>query len=309
MKLLSNLILPTPYHRLRSEVEQRTSFSLDHCELSVYETHRRVENVRLRFGGFTITSMLRGKKVLRDEQAVLRDYLPGESYILRPDSEMVIDFPEAEASNPTQCTALVLETGYLQKQLDYINEHFPREPEAGMDWRMNFDSLWLQNDESMATVSNRLLRTFMGNDPLKEILVDLRLKELVLSILRQQNQAAICGQRQDPVNERFRAVAEYIRRNITSGIRLGDLSKMACMSKSVFYRAFAHEFGMPPARLILIEKIKCAKTMLASGQMKVKDVCYALGFNDPNYFTRAFKKNEGVTPGEYMAQVLGEVPH
>jgi len=31
----------------------------------------------------------------------------------------------------------------------------------------------------------------------------------------------------------------------------------------------------------------------------VKEVCYASGFSDPNYFTRMFKKIEGRTPGEF----------
>src|SRR6218665_1702824 len=118
MKLPENLILPTSYDRLTSEVEQRTSFSLNNCELNIFETHRKAENVKLTFGGFTITSMLRGKKMLQEPgQIRLKDYLPGESYILRPDSEMVINFPEANSLNPTQCTALVIEDGYLQKQL------------------------------------------------------------------------------------------------------------------------------------------------------------------------------------------------
>lgn len=308
MKIPENLILPTPYDRLRSEVEQRTSFSLNHCELNIFETQRRAENVKLTFGGFTITSMLRGKKVLQEQgQTVLKDYLPGESYILRPDSEMVINFPEANSLNPTQCTALVIEQGYLQKQLEYINDMFPRENGMGQAWQLNFDSLWLQNDENIAALSSRLIRIFSGTDPLKDILVDLKLKELMLSILRLQNLSAMCSPLPAPnaVNERFRAVAEYIRRNITSTIQAGELSKMACMSKSVFYRAFTNEFGVPPTRLVLIEKIKYAKSMLATRQMKIKDICYALGFTDPNYFTRAFKKIEGITPGQYMQQLKG----
>lgn len=308
MKLLSDLILPTPYHRLKADVEQRTSFSLDRCELNIYETHRQVENVKLTFGGFTITSMLRGKKVLREQEgAQLKDYLPGESYILRPGSEMVIDFPEANQANPTRCTALVIENSYLQKQLEYINDVFPREKELGKAWQLDFESLWLQNDESIASLSNRLIRIFSGSDPLKDILVDLKLKELVLSILRLQNLNALSGHSLavNPVNERFVAVTEYIRRNITATIHSTELSKMACMSKSVFYRAFVNEFGVPPNRLVLIEKIRYAKSMMASGQMKIKDICYAVGFTDPNYFSRAFKKIEGITPGQYMQQLKG----
>lgn len=301
MKIAPDIITPTQYDKLRTDVEQKTSFTLDKCELNVFETHKSVTDVRLTFGGFTITSMLRGKKVLKEQEGnKIKNYLPGESYILRPDSEMVIDFPEANAVNPTQCTALVLETGYLRRQLEYINEMFPRDKELSASWELSFERLWLQNDENIALLSNKLLRLFAGNDPLKDILVDLKLKELILSILRLQNFTGLNNGEPGFINERFRAVVEYIRRNITSSIHPAELSKMACMSKSVFYRTFANEFGVPPVRLILLEKIKHAKTMLASEHMQIKEVCFALGFSDPNYFSRAFKKIEGITPGEFQ---------
>lgn len=304
MKIASDIITSTPYEKLRNEVEQKTSFTLDKCELNIFETHKKVENIRLTFGGFTITSMLKGKKILKEGgRNQLKDYLPGESYILRPDSEMIIDFPEANAVNPTQCTALVIESGYLKQQMEYINERFPREYEPSDNWNLNFESLWLQNDENIALLSNKLLRLFSGNDPLKDILVDLKLKELILSILRLQNLSGISQGSGLQVNERFKAVVEYIRRNITSAISPLELSKMACMSKSVFYRTFANEFGVPPSRLVLIEKIRHAKAMLAADQMQIKEICFALGFSDPNYFSRAFKKIEGITPGQYMRQI------
>jgi AraC-like DNA-binding protein len=298
-------IQTTQTEKLRTEVEQRTTYALDRCELNIFETHKKVENVRLTFEGFTITSMLRGKKILHASQGNVLNYLPGESFILPSDSEMVIDFPEASYSTPTQCTALVIENDYLQKQLQYINETFPRDKESGDIWQLSTDQLWLQNDESIANLGNRLIRIFSGSDPLKDILVDIKLKELVLAIMRLQNYGLLTGGQEGGkrVNERFKAVIEYIRQNITSVIDTRQLSNMACMSKSVFYRTFTNEFGMPPGKMILGEKMKHAKTLMASGNLKIKEICFALGFSDPNYFSRVFKKVEGVTPGEYLLKV------
>lgn len=292
----------TPIDKLKTEVENRTTYALNNCALSIFETHKKAENIRLTFDGFTITSMLRGKKVLHDSgNNKALNYLPGESFILKSDAEMVIDFPEANYANPTQCTALVIDNDYLKKQVSYINENFPKEKDLSDEWRMDIDQLWLQNDEKIAALGNRLIKIFSGNDPLKDILVDIKLKELMVSIMRLQNYKVLSeDQQRGHVNERFRAVIEYIRRNITSNFNTVELSRMACMSKSVFYRAFTSEFGLPPNQLILNEKIRFAKAMMLNDQVKIKEVCFAAGFSDPNYFSRIFKKIEGISPMEYL---------
>lgn len=46
-------------------------------------------------------------------------------------------------------------------------------------------------------------------------------------------------------------------------------------------------------------RIARAKAELASGRMSVKEVGAAVGYLDPNYFSRAFKRVAGMTPSEY----------
>lgn len=295
----------THISKLKTEIEQKTTFTLNRCELNIFETHKKAENVKLSFDGFTITSMLRGKKIIHVNDANGFEYVPGETLMLPSASEMVIDFPEANYSNPSQCTALVIDNSYLQKQLEYINDLYPRDTEFGNYWNINPSQLFLQNDEKMALLSTRLIKIFSGNDPMKDVLVDIRLKELVLSIMRLQNFNHI----DDPLfkvnkaNERFKAVVDYIKKNIKSDINALDLSKLAYMSKSVFYRAFTNEFGIPPNKMILIEKIKYAKKLIASTNYNLSEICYESGFSDPNYFSRVFKKIEGTTPSLYKSKI------
>jgi len=74
------------------------------------------------------------------------------------------------------------------------------------------------------------------------------------------------------------------------------------MSKSSFYRAFTNEFGISPNQLIIRERLRMSKAMMLLEGTNVKDVCYAVGFADPNYFIRLFKKHEGITPGQFIKQ-------
>lgn len=295
----------TDLSKLKTDIEHRSTFTLNKCELSIFETHKKAENVKLSFGGFTITSMLRGKKIIHDSSNVQFDYLPGETLMLPSTSEMVIDFPEANYTNPSQCTALVIDNEYLARQMEYINEMFPRDDEFDATWELNPKQFFLQNDDNIASISTRLIKLFSGNDPMKDILVDIKLKELVLSIMRLQNCRFIDSPvlEKKHVNERFKAVIEYIRRNITANIHISELSKMAYMSKSVFYRTFTNEFGIPPNQMILHEKIRHAKFLMSNENFSMREICYETGFSDPNYFSRVFKKIEGITPTEYKARI------
>lgn len=300
-----NLIGLTPEDRIHTAIEHRTAYSLDRCELNVYETRKATSGVHLTFGGFTITSMVRGKKVLHEVgEKAAQEYVPGQTMLVPSTGAMDIDFPEASPWKPTQCTALVIEQEHFDKQLDYLNERQPLVD--GRPWRIDPTRPLLQNDEELARLSDRMIRVLSGTDPLKDILSDLILKEIVLSLVRLQNRAELLEQGAEaPWNLRFKAVVEYIRRNLTEPIPVERLYQLAGMSRSAFYRAFTEQFGMGPNQLVLHERMRYAKQLLAEPDVPVKEVCFASGFNDPNYFTRQFKKMEGITPQEFKRMAPG----
>ena len=300
--------LITPYKltgtdQLQSLVEHRNKFNLDFCELNVFETHQQAYDFKLKFEGFTITSMLRGKKVMRLKGVDDFEYLPGETLLAPAETLLRIDFPEAKMEKPTQCTALVLDNNYLYKQLEQINSSRNQQDSILKEWRINPDEFFLKNNSDLARISTRLLDAFTANDPFKEYQVDLILRELVLCMLKLQNLSAVSKDHAaNPNRSPFHAVLNYISQNLSSEIRIEVLCRIACMSKSSFYRAFTDEYGITPVQLILEERIKYAKSMLSDEEISIKEIAFASGFNDPNYFSRMFKKMEGESPVEFRAK-------
>lgn len=59
------------------------------------------------------------------------------------------------------------------------------------------------------------------------------------------------------------------------------------------------ETGMSPHKHIQLRIIETAKEMLFQPDRNVSQIAYELGFEYPQYFSRLFKKNTGVTPNEY----------
>lgn len=295
----------TPVEKLSSMVEHRTKFNLDFCELNVFETHQQAQDFHLKFNGFTITSMLRGKKIMHLDGMDAFDYVPGETVLAPSNTLMRIDFPEAYEEKPTQCTALVIDNDYLFRQLTSINEQNKLLGVSADEWKIDFSELILKNSGELAKLSTKLLKVFSSDDPFKEYEADIIMRQLVLNMLRLQHLTTIKkSHKEDVTATPFHAVLGYIAKHLHADIKIEDLCKVACMSKSSFYRSFTDEFGITPAQLILDERIEHAKKLLNNDEISVKEVAFASGFNDPNYFSRIFHKKEGVSPSDFRAQTL-----
>ncbi|BAX81656.1 helix-turn-helix transcriptional regulator [Labilibaculum antarcticum] len=59
-----------------------------------------------------------------------------------------------------------------------------------------------------------------------------------------------------------------------------------------------------PAGIIRQKKILEAKRMLANQKVAIKEIAYFLGFEDPTYFTKYFKKATGLTPKDFQHTIV-----
>ncbi len=74
------------------------------------------------------------------------------------------------------------------------------------------------------------------------------------------------------------------------------------LSLSHLNRLCKHISDDTPLSIIQFEIIAMAKMLLLNDKINVSDVAYSLGFNDPSYFIRLFKKKTGVTPKIYKQE-------
>lgn len=282
---------------LKTLVENRTVYSLDNCELNLFETYQESVLVPLKFNDLVVTSMLRGKKVMHLFDDPGFDYLPGETVIVPSNVEMKIDFPEASIKNPTQCLALAIDHNKINSTLAFLNERYPKEDET---WKLNHENYFFYNNTELASTINKLIRECMSYSVTKDALVDLALQELLVRIIQTQTVQRIDHNTVTETDSAIYTITEYIRKNITKNISIKELSDKACMSTSSFYRYFKRELGMSPIEFILTEKIKQAKRLLKTSGIQINEVCFMSGFDDCNYFIRLFKKYEGITPKQYQ---------
>lgn len=97
---------------------------------------------------------------------------------------------------------------------------------------------------------------------------------------------------------------EYIKANYAKSITLEDVAREINVSPQYLSRLFKEETGENFIDYLTGMRIRIAKSLLESDEMSVKEICFSIGYSDPNYFSRIFKKIVGSTPTEYKDEFL-----
>ena len=92
---------------------------------------------------------------------------------------------------------------------------------------------------------------------------------------------------------------KYIETHLAEEITLEKLSKELNLSQSHFSRRCKEEAGKNYIEFLNEVRIRKAKEYLSDPMMSIGDVCMKCGYSDPNYFSRIFRKTEGVSPSEW----------
>lgn len=106
-----------------------------------------------------------------------------------------------------------------------------------------------------------------------------------------------------PVDEKFISDAiEIVENNISeTEFSVENLSKALFMSRVSLYKKLLSLTGKSPLDFIRIIRMKRAAQLMEKTQMTVSEIAYEVGFSNPKYFTKFFKKEFGQLPSAYIA--------
>ena len=96
-----------------------------------------------------------------------------------------------------------------------------------------------------------------------------------------------------------RQAAAFMQQNYSRSISVEDAARQAGVSRSYLYRAFQAEFGCSPSVYLTRYRIQRACQLLRHSGLPVGAVATSVGFEDPFYFSRTFRREKGVSPTEY----------
>lgn len=92
---------------------------------------------------------------------------------------------------------------------------------------------------------------------------------------------------------------QYIDENYMKELTLDDVSRVVNISSYYFSKVFKEETGENFIDYLTKLRIEAAKKLLKTTNKSMKEIAFEVGYPDPNYFSRNFKKYTGKTPTDY----------
>ena len=101
--------------------------------------------------------------------------------------------------------------------------------------------------------------------------------------------------------ERLQRVRDYIEAHLNDRLTLADLAGVACLSPYHFSRSFKLALGIGTQRYVIQRRLERAKTLMRRTNQPLAWIAQEAGFADQSHLTSVFRRETGMTPGQFRA--------
>lgn len=113
-----------------------------------------------------------------------------------------------------------------------------------------------------------------------------------------------CAQRQS-AEDRVMSTRDFMERHLNMPLTLEDLARHSGQSVPYYSKLFKKQTNQSPLAYFIQLKIRKACELLDQTGLSVQEIGAKLGYDDPYYFSRLFKKTQGCSPTAYRKVVKG----
>ena len=139
--------------------------------------------------------------------------------------------------------------------------------------------------------------------PPPENLLELKFKELLLSLLTNKENKHLLAYLNNLCNDKFQSLAELMENNYPFNLTLVEYAKLACKSVPTFKREFKRIFKDTPAKWILKKRLDLAADLLENTSLTIGEIVFECGFENQTHFSRVFKDKMGVQPSQFRLKL------
>ena len=135
-----------------------------------------------------------------------------------------------------------------------------------------------------------------------EQLIKTYLEQLLIFLLRKmtkKGQSDVFPAKEEMENHLVIAIKKQIQDKVEERFHVSDICSALGYSKSYLSKIFREQTGYTIASYSLKVKIKRAKQLIRDNDMNFTQISDTLAFDNPQYFSRVFKRITGMTPSEF----------
>src|SRR5690606_23375145 len=101
-------------------------------------------------------------------------------------------------------------------------------------------------------------------------------------------------------------IKQYIVDHSAEDISLERIAARVGLSPFYISKVFKEETGVNYIDFLTACRIERAKSLLADQRLSLKAITFEIGYNDPNYFSKVFKRMNGVSPSDYRKSLINQ---
>jgi len=132
-------------------------------------------------------------------------------------------------------------------------------------------------------------------------ILEMHLREIFILLHRQLNSST--RMENYMLAEEIDKAMLYFNKHYNADISIEDFSASIGMSTSWFIRNFKQYTGQTPMQYILAIRIANAENLLENTDYNLTEISRIIGYENPLYFSRIFKKQKGLSPSEYRKYI------
>lgn len=102
----------------------------------------------------------------------------------------------------------------------------------------------------------------------------------------------------------FQTALNYIQKNYPDNITISDIAAAANIDRTYVFKLFQKYTQQSPSQYLQTFRLEKACVLLRKSSLSITDTAYAVGFQQPAYFSKLFTQYKGISPSQYRKEFL-----
>ncbi len=154
-----------------------------------------------------------------------------------------------------------------------------------------------ESTDMFYTALENIYETADSSDYIRDMKINDGLAKILSLIMAESWQPDM--QRKDTKKQNIIQIKNYLDEHFMESIPLSTLAEMIYINKFYLVKTFKQQFGLTISQYIQQKRITRAKHLLRFTNNSIESIGAECGMEQPHYFSRTFKKIEGISPSQY----------